>query len=80
MCLAVPARVTRIVEGDEVIVDLGGIEKAISAALVDDVRVGDYLLVHVGFALGKIDAGDAEATLAMLALQAAARDELEAAG
>ena len=66
MCLAVPARVVRL-EGDGwCVVDLGGVEKDVATALVDDVRVGDYLVVHVGSALAKLDVAEAEATLALL--------------
>lgn len=67
MCLAVPAEVVALLEGGRARVSLGGITKEISLALVDDVAVGDYVLLHVGFALGKIDAGEARRTLEALA-------------
>lgn len=66
MCLAVPARVVEVGEGDEAVVDLDGVKKRISLALVEDVAVGDYVIVHVGFALQKLDIAEAEATLALL--------------
>lgn len=47
-------------------VSLDGVTKTISVALVDDVCVGDYVILHVGFALSKVDAQEAERTLAMI--------------
>ena len=67
MCLAIPARVVEIQENDVAIVDLGGVRKDISLALVEDVAVGDYVIVHVGYALTRLDAGEAEKTLALMA-------------
>lgn len=67
MCLAVPAEVVALLEGGRARVSLGGITKEISLALVDDVAVGDYVLLHVGFALGRIDACEARRTLEALA-------------
>lgn len=63
MCLAIPARVVEIREGDHAIVELGGVRKDASLALVDDVSVGDYVILHVGYALQKLDAKEAEITL-----------------
>jgi len=65
MCLAMPVRVVERVGSDEAVVDLGGIRKQISLALVDDVAVGDYVILHVGYALAKLDADEAEKTLAL---------------
>jgi len=67
MCLAIPARVAEILEGDQAIVDLGGVRKDVSLALVDGVQVGDYVIVHVGYALNKLDAEEAQRTLALFA-------------
>lgn len=67
MCLAVPARITELRSQDSAIVDLGGVRKEISLALVENVAVGDYVIVHVGFALQKLDADEAERTLALFA-------------
>lgn len=77
MCLAVPAQVVRRIDDAWCVIDLGGVRKEVSTALVDDVVEGDYLLIHVGYALGKLDADAAEETLALLELQANAREELE---
>jgi hydrogenase expression/formation protein HypC len=65
MCLALPVRVIEKTAGDGAIVDLGGIRKEISLALVDSVEVGDYVVLHVGYALTKLDPAEAEKTLAM---------------
>ena len=68
MCLAVPARVTSIDEAaDTATVALGGVSKQVSLALVDAAEVGDYMLVHVGYALNKISPEEAERTLQLIA-------------
>lgn len=67
MCLAVPVRVVELQAGDMAVVDLGGIRKEVSLALVDDVAVGDYVILHVGYALSKLDPAEAERTLALFA-------------
>ena len=66
MCLAIPARVTEVLADGMARISLDGVTKVISVALVDDVRVGDYIVLHVGYALAKIDAAEAERTLALL--------------
>lgn len=72
MCLAIPARVVELPDEETAVVDLGGVRKAISLALVEDVAVGDYVIVHVGFALNKLNAEEAEKTLALFAEMGAA--------
>jgi hydrogenase expression/formation protein HypC len=67
MCLAIPVRVVELVAPDAAIIDLGGIRKEISLALVEDVHVGDYVILHVGYALSKLDPAEAERTLALFA-------------
>ena len=67
MCLAVPVRVVELGAGDVAVVDLGGIRKEISLALVEDVAVGDYVILHVGYALTKLDPEEAQRTLALFA-------------
>ncbi|MEG0820310.1 MAG: HypC/HybG/HupF family hydrogenase formation chaperone [Burkholderiaceae bacterium] len=76
MCLAIPAQVVELHDGDEATINLSGVKKRISLALVEDVAVGDYVIVHVGYALQKIDAVEAEKTLALFTEAAA---ELERA-
>jgi hydrogenase expression/formation protein HypC len=68
MCLAVPAKVVEIVDEENQIakVDIGGVRRNISVALLDDVRVGDWVLVHVGFAIQKVDEEEAMQTLTLL--------------
>jgi hydrogenase expression/formation protein HypC len=65
MCLAIPTRLIEIRPGAQAIVELGGIRKQISIALVPDAVVGDYVIVHVGHAIGQIDPEEAERTLQM---------------
>lgn len=72
MCLAIPARVVEVAEGDNAVVDLGGVKKQISLALVEGVAIGDYVIVHVGYALNKLDPEEAEKTLALFAEMGAA--------
>lgn len=73
MCLALPSRVVALLDDDLAKVDLGGVTKAVSLSLVEDVAVGDYVIVHVGYALTKVDPVEAEKTLALFA-------EMQAAG
>lgn len=72
MCLALPARVIRLLEHERAVVDVGGVESEVSLALVDGVATGDYVIVHVGFAIGRLDTAEAERTLALFAEVAAA--------
>lgn len=67
MCLAIPAQVVEIGAADSAIVNLAGVRKEISLALVEDIAVGDYVIIHVGFALNKLDTEEAEETLALFA-------------
>lgn len=67
MCLALPVRVVDLLPDDQALVDLGGIRKTISLALVEGVQVGDYLILHVGYALARLDPAEAERTLALFA-------------
>ena len=72
MCLAIPAQVEELLDDDMATVNLGGVRKAVSLVLVDGVAVGDYVIVHVGYALNRIDPAEAERTLALFAEMAAA--------
>ena len=67
MCLAIPARVVALPAPDVARIDLGGVQKEISLALLDDVAIGDYVIVHVGYALTRLDPLEAERTLATFA-------------
>ncbi|HEY9835594.1 MAG TPA: HypC/HybG/HupF family hydrogenase formation chaperone [Vampirovibrionales bacterium] len=68
MCLAVPGQIISIHENDEPLlrsgrVSFGGVVKTVNLAYVPEAKVGDYAIVHVGFALSIIDEGEAEETL-----------------
>lgn len=67
MCLALPARIEQLIAEDSAIINLGGMRKEISLALVENIMVGDYVIVHVGYALQKLDQDEAEHTLALFA-------------
>jgi hydrogenase expression/formation protein HypC len=67
MCLAIPARVSRRLPADEAIIDAGGVEKRVSLALVPEAAVGDYVIVHAGYALSRLDPEEALRTLALFA-------------
>lgn len=67
MCLALPARIVERLDDDQALVDLGGVRKSVSLALVPDARVGDHVIVHVGHAIGLLDPEEAERTLALFA-------------
>ena len=62
MCLAVPAKVMEI-DGDEAYVDMSGVRLRISVALTPEVRSGDYVLVHTGFAINVLNEEEAQETL-----------------
>jgi hydrogenase expression/formation protein HypC len=66
MCLAIPARIVELLPGDRARVSLDGVMKTISTALLDDVAVDDYVILHVGYALAKVDEDEARRTLEML--------------
>jgi len=66
MCLAIPARVTALSGENMGVVDLGGVEREVSLALVD-ADVGDYVIVHVGIAISRLDEEEAKRTLSLFA-------------
>lgn len=65
MCLAIPARVIEVRPDQKALIDLGGVRKEVSTALIDTVAIDDYVIIHVGYAIGKIDPEEAQRTLAM---------------
>ena len=67
MCLAIPVKVVELRPEQMALVDVGGVRKEISLALVDDIVVGDYVVLHVGCALQRLDPQEAEETLKMMA-------------
>jgi len=66
MCVAVPAEIVEIKEFDVAVIDIGGARKNVSLMLIDGVEVGDFVLVHAGFAIDKIDEQEAQTTMALL--------------
>ena len=72
MCLAIPVQITEILPDEMAKVSLDGVVKIVSTALVEDLRVGDYVVLHVGYALAKIDPDEAQRTLELLASAGAA--------
>ena len=66
MCLAVPAHVTELLPDSMAKISLDGVSMTISVALVKNVAVGDYVIVHVGYALSKVDPDEARRTLDLL--------------
>jgi hydrogenase expression/formation protein HypC len=65
MCLAIPTLI-RSIEGTTARAEVGGVERTISLALTPEAQVGDYVLVHTGFAIGVLDEEDAQETLRLL--------------
>ena len=79
MCLAIPGRVVEMVDeaGGVAKVEVGGVRRNVNVALLDDVRVGDYVLIHVGFALSKVDEHEAAETLRLLEELGSYQDEID---
>ena len=67
MCLALPARIVEMPETEVAVVDMGGVRKRISIALVPEAKLGDFVIVHVGHAIGMLDEEEALASLALFA-------------
>lgn len=68
MCLAIPGKVVEIVDVENQLakVEVGGVRRNVNIGMLDDTKVGDYVLVHVGFAMSKIDEAEAKETLRVL--------------
>jgi hydrogenase expression/formation protein HypC len=67
MCLAIPARVVELLPGEMARVEVGGVRKECSLALVDGIALGDFVVLHVGYALQRLDPAEAERTLTLFA-------------
>lgn len=65
MCLAVPMKVIEI-KGDEAVVDLDGFQKEVNISLMENIEIGEYVMVHAGFAIQRVDPSEVEATLEVL--------------
>lgn len=66
MCLAVPARVVKILDGYQAEVEIYGNTLTVNVMFIPDVKVGDYLLIHAGCALSRLDEEEARETLRLL--------------
>lgn len=66
MCLAIPAQVVSI-DGNTAIVDFGGVKRTVSVALLEKISPGDYVIVHTGYAIQKMDRKEAEESLELWA-------------
>ena len=81
MCLAIPGRIVEIVDVENRIakVEVGGVKRNINIGMLpdDETNVGDYVLIHVGFAMSKVDEKEAEETLRMLKELGEYQGELE---
>jgi len=67
VCLAIPARIVALLPDAQAVVELGGVRREISLALVEGLAIGDYVIVHVGYALTRLDPDEAQRTLALFA-------------
>jgi hydrogenase expression/formation protein HypC len=65
MCLAVPVRIVSV-DRDEAETEIAGVRRRVSIALTPEAKVGDYVLLHTGYAIGVIDEAEAEETLKLL--------------
>ncbi len=65
MCLGIPVKVMEV-DGQSAVVDVGGARREISLLLLDDVRPGEWVILHAGFAIQKMDEEEAGKTLALL--------------
>lgn len=66
MCLAVPVKIISV-NGDQADVDIGGVGRTVSIALTPEAKVGDYVLLHTGYAINVLDEAEAQETLDLLA-------------
>lgn len=66
MCLAIPAEVTKLLPDEMAVASIDGVSKEVSVALIEDLAVGDYVIIHVGYALTKIDPDEARRTLELM--------------
>ena len=65
MCLAVPVKIMSI-DGEEAVVDIGGVTRPVSIALTPEAKVGDYVLLHTGYAINVLNEEEAQETLSLL--------------
>jgi hydrogenase expression/formation protein HypC len=79
MCLAIPGKVVEIVDAENNIakIEIGGVRRGVNVGMLDDVKVGEWVLVHVGFAMSRIDEKEAEETLRLLQELGSYQEEFE---
>jgi len=79
MCLAIPGKIVEIVDEENRIakVEIGGVRRGVNIGMLDDVVIGDYVLVHVGFAMSKVDEKEAHETLRLLQELGSYQEEFE---
>ena len=73
MCLAIPSKITKI-DNQMAVIDVDGVKREASLLLLEDAEVGDYVIVHAGFAISRIDEASALETLTLLKEAAALMD------
>ena len=66
MCLAVPAKIIKLIDRQNALCDFNGIEKEVNVSLIENPAAGDWVIVHVGFALNRIDSAQARQTQELL--------------
>jgi hydrogenase expression/formation protein HypC len=66
MCLAIPGEIIKIIDETNAVVAFMGLEKAVITELVENIKVGDYVIVHAGYAIHKLDRDEALKTLALI--------------
>ncbi|HBN27154.1 MAG TPA: HypC/HybG/HupF family hydrogenase formation chaperone [Desulfobacteraceae bacterium] len=66
MCIAVPSKIIKIIDAETGIVDAGGVKKKISLVLLEEPFIGEYVIVHAGFAIAQIDIKEAEESLRLI--------------
>ena len=71
MCLAVPAKIIKLIDSENALCDFNGIEKEVNVSLIENPAAGDWVIVHVGFALNRIDSAQARQTQELLKSMAA---------
>jgi hydrogenase expression/formation protein HypC len=79
MCLAIPGKIVEIVDAENHIakVEIGGVRRGVNIGMLDDVVIGDYVLVHVGFAMSRVDEKEAHETLRLLQELGSYQEEFE---
>lgn len=79
MCLAIPGKIVEITDAENQIakIEVGGVRRGVNIGMLDDIKIGDWVLVHVGFAMSKIDEKEAAETLRVLQELGAYEEEFE---